>query len=349
MRTPTGYSYLATRYPDLARSLPRVPLANLPTPLERHDDGDGVLWIKRDDVTHPNYGGNKVRKLEYLLGEALRRRCRQVITFGGVGSNHALATAVHASGLGLTCSCVLGPQPATPNIPDTLRRHQQLGSRLFRWPQRRDDFLSRMRALRDSDGQPVAVLPLGGTSWRGSLGYVNAALELAVQLARRHEAPPDDVYLPIGTMGTVAGLATGFALLGWQTRVTAVRVVADSVCNDARLSRLCAKMAQMIERRDRRARLASDPRQRISLRHEFLGDGYAHPTDAARHALDVAAERWGLALETTYSGKAMAALLSDRRSGRLTGRRVLFWLTYAGPPRVPDIPLTDRYAALIPA
>jgi D-cysteine desulfhydrase len=348
MQTPTGYSYLASHYPDLARRLPRVPLAHLPTPLERREYALGALWIKHDDATHPVYGGNKVRKLEYLLGAALQRRCSRVVTFGGVGSNHALATAIHATGLGLDCHCILGPQPNTPYLADTLRRHQQIGTGLWRWPRERAALVARLRALRDGAAGATAVIPLGGTSWTGSVGYVNAAFELAAQLARRHELPPDEVYLPIGTMGTVAGLATGFALLDWPTRITAVRVVAASVCNEQRLARLCDKMAAMIGRLDWRAAGIAGIGSRISLRHEFLGEGYACPTEPARRAIDVGREQFGLTLETTYSGKAMAALLSDREAGRLHGRRVLFWQTYSGPARVAPIELDGAHAALIP-
>ena len=348
MQIPIGYSYLGSRFPDLARRLPRVPLAHLPTPLERHENARGALWIKHDDATHPGYGGNKVRKLEYLLGAALQRRCSRVVTFGGVGSNHALATAIHGTALGFECHCVLGPQPDTPYLADTLRRHQQLGTELWRWPREHGEYVARLRSLRDGANGQTAVIPLGGTSWRGSMGYVNAAFELATQLERRHEPPPDEVYLPIGTMGTVAGLATGFALLGWPTRITAVRVVAASVCNEQRLSRLCDKMAAMIARLDWRARGIGGIRSRISLRHEFLGEGYAFATEAARDAIGIGSDEFGLTLETTYSGKAMAALLADRGAGRLDGRRVLFWQTYSGPVRVAPFELDRAHAAFIP-
>ena len=139
--------------------------------------------MKRDDLTSQRYGGNKVRKLEFLLGEAVAKERRAVITFGAYGSNHALATAVHASALGIETHVVLVPQAPGPFAARTLRAHAGIGTRLH-VAEGRDSkriAVEVKRALLERDGVEPAIIPMGGTNSLGTLGYVNAALELLGQ------------------------------------------------------------------------------------------------------------------------------------------------------------------------
>lgn len=345
----SGYSYLGETHPRLAASLARVGLGMYPTPVERLADASGTLWVKREDRAHPVYGGNKLRKLEYLLGQAIAHRRDTVATFGGAGSNHALATAVHARALGLDCIAFLAHQAPTPRVADTLRAHLALGTRLVPWTGRRGERIAAVRAAlhRPSGERPPWVIPLGGSSWIGTLGFVSAALELARQVEHGLLPAPDVLYVALGTMGTVAGLAVGLAVAGLPTRIVAVRVVAPGVANRRALARLAGKTATLAARHDP---AISPPRKllaRVDVREDQFGKGYAVATPAARAAVDHAAAAWGIALETTYTGKALAALLADREAGRLAGRNVLFWNTYAGGP--PGwLPPTTRSAGLPP-
>lgn len=330
MQTPRGYSYLEQDYPPLNR-LPREFLGDFPTPLERRQTGLLPLWVKRDDLTHAVYGGNKLRKLEYSFGQAIARGHRAVATFGAAGSNHALATAVHAAALGLHCTCLLGTQPGSPGVRRTLNRHLELGTELVPWGGSRADRLALYRRLfrgPDAAHRPW-IIPIGGSTWHGTVGYVNAAFELAAQVRAGIAPQPDFVYLPLGTMGTVAGLAAGLAAAGLATRVVAVRVVIEQIADEARTRRLGAKTTTLLHRLDPAFPAIAEDGMNLEVRDEFLGEGYAMPTDAARAAVDWAGAELGLALETTYSGKALSALLADAAAGRLDGRTVLFWNTYS--------------------
>jgi D-cysteine desulfhydrase len=323
---------LFSRYPALARTLPHLVLADLPTPLMAVQSAAeawdvGQLQIKRDDLSAPRYGGNKVRKLEFLLADARQRGCDAVITFGAVGSNHALATAIYARELGLRCYAVLTPQPASPDVARKLHWHALLGTRLCA--------AGNMAEVRErSDGivaahpggaDRVCRIPWGGSSWLGTVGFVNAALELAAQL--NGSPPPDLVYAATGTMGTVVGLALGFRLLGWQTRIMAIRVVPQPVMNAEYFGRLFAATAGELHEREPAIPAFDDAFANVTGRDAFFGEGYAVPTAGTLEAAALARAQLGLELDTTYTGKAMAALIHDARAGSLRDRRVVFWQT----------------------
>ena len=324
---PAGYSYLGARYSGVSRHLARLMIGDFPTPLQRLGDAQQRLWVKRDDLTHPVYGGNKIRKLEYLLGKALQRHSTEIVTFGGVGSNHVLATAIHAGAVGVHSTGLLLPQRMTDYVRGTLQRHQMIDSRLLPSPAARQARLALMRKLRDDADGKLSVVPLGGTSARGSVGYVNAAFELAAQW--RGELAPERIYVAAGTMGTAAGLAVGLRLLGWPTRVIAVRVTAPSQCNAPGMEKLCRKISQLLHVADARVPLLVDAADAVDLRGEYLGEDYADTTAASQHAVDAAQRRWKLPLETTYTGKAMACMLDDLAANPGHGDW-LFWHTYNG-------------------
>ena len=317
---------LLSRYPLLSGRLPRVPLADLPTPISEHLVAPaGTIRVKHDDRSASLYGGNKVRKLEYLLGRTLRRGRRRVATFGAIASNHALATALHARRLGIEPVCFLSHQTRTPLAAQALDTHLHNRTEIVPFHGSTTERLAILR--RHLWHTPTDVIPLGGSSWVGTVGPLAAGLELVEQIAAGALVAPARVYLAAGTLGTAAGIALGLALGGLATEVHAVRVSHTSIANDAALSRLAGKTAAMLHRIDKAfpADLAS--RCRLILRHEYFAPGYAHsnpPTDAA---IDAAADA-GLRLEPTYTGKALAALLADVRGGAVRPDRALFWNTY---------------------
>ncbi len=309
--------------------LPRLALGSFPSPVSSEQIGNLKLLVKHDEQCDDIYAGNKLRKLEYLLAQALGHGATTVATFGAAGSNHALATAMHARRLGLRPLVFLCSQQITPGIPATLRAHQKLGSQLVYWSgskaQRRQIVRSAIRAYSGK----TWVIPMGGSSWSGSVGFVAAAAELAAQL-RRDEAPaPERIYLPLGTMGSVAGLAVGLRAAGLTTTVVAVRVVEPTVAGDEKLVRFGNKIVAMCQQIDP-AFSAAGWERLIELREEFLGGGYAVATPEAVEAVTIARQSLGIELETTYSGKAMAALLADFRSGSSSTSQPLFWNTYNG-------------------
>ncbi len=281
------------------------------------------MAIKHDDQTSALYGGNKIRKLEYILQRAKDRDAQRIATFGAAGSNHALATAIHANQLGMSCTCFLAHQKSTPNVSTTLRKHLQLGTELVRYGGRVDHLKLFREYLHNRDAW---VIPLGGTCWLGVVGFVNAGLELAAQIESGDTETPDRIYIANGTMGSVAGLAIGLALAGLATKIHAVRVADNRYARREVLQRLMSKTASLMNRLDPSLPIASANPGNIVWRGEFYAGGYAVADSATLEAVEFANQDCGLTLDTTYTGKAFAAMLSDLRSGDIG--HFLFWNTY---------------------
>jgi D-cysteine desulfhydrase len=321
---------LFERYPG-TEALPLAGIAELPTPLEALsivgvDAGGGGLWVKRDDLTNPVYGGNKVRKLDLLLGKALAEERPAVITFGAYGSNHALATAVHSRALGIEPHVVLSPQAPTAYARATVLAHAALGTHLHLvegWEGLREAVRVRQE-LTARDGIEPLVIPMGGTSALGATGYVNAALEAGERLGT--------VYVASGTLGTAVGLAIGFAALGAPTRVVGVRVTPAQIANEEVARSLAADTLALLRSLDPSFPALDYDDLALELRHDLFEPGYAVPTPEAGEAVAVAAAA-GLTLETTYTGKAMQALRLDAGMDVLPDGGVLFWDTYHSGPK----------------
>jgi len=325
--------FLGHAYPRLAERLQKVALADLPTPVSSidfgTDSGGRRIAVKHDDQSNSQYGGNKIRKLEYILQRARERGARRIATFGAVGSNHALATAIFARECGFDCTCFLGTQKPAPNIGRTLNMHRRLGTEIVRFGASVDRLAVLRRYLH---GRRSWVVPLGGSSWLGAAGFVNAGLELAHQVAAGEVAMPTRIYIANGTMGSSVGLALGLALADMPTELHVVRVVDDFIANPERFDRLLRKTAMMLRRVD--ASISGDiaNRTQVRWRDEFFAGGYAVADEVTREAVHFAEQQLSLALETTYTGKAMAALLHDLAAPDYAGEHCLFWNTYNSRP-----------------
>ncbi len=310
-----------------------VALADLPTPvraLDRLVQGQGAtrLWLKDDGPSSPHYGGNKVRKLELLLAAARDRRARTVVTFGYAGSNHATATAVHASRLGMRSVSILLPQQNAAYLRKNLLVSAAVGAELHEYPSRAALYAGAALTLvrcRLRDGAAPFVIAPGGSSPLGTVGFVNAAFELAGQMDAGLLPIPDCIYAAGGSLGTVVGLGIGLAALGLPTRVVAVRVVEERYVNPSLAVALWRKTVALLRAADPSFPEVGDAGDRIVIRGEFFGGLYAHLTAEADEASRLALDCERLALDVTYTAKTMACVLADLRSGALRGRDVLFW------------------------
>jgi D-cysteine desulfhydrase len=308
---------LHERFPALAETLPRLVLSERPTPV-RELAGLGI-WVKEDGAFGSGgWGGNKVRKLEWLIPEAHRRGHRSILTFGGLGTNWGLATALYGREHGLETVLALVDQPIDAHVTAQLARLDASGARIYRTrtKQRTVAMLPWLLARGTRAARPPYLLPAGGSSPVGALGYVEAALEIAAQVEDGLLPEPARVVVPVGTGGTAAGLALGFQIAGLRTRVVGV-VVNDQLRLDAPVfARLVRRTARLLERRGARlGRLRLEPGM-LDLTRDQIGAGYGHPTEAARLASSSAAEE-GLLLDPVYTAKAMAGLLALRVAGRL--------------------------------
>ncbi len=302
---------LFRRYPGLAGHIPWVALGGCTTPVEtlRLEGVEGGAWIKRDDLTCEPYGGNKVRKLEFLLAQAQRQGAGRVITAGAAGSHHALATTVYSRMLGLPATLVLFPQPLTPHVRQVLRLDHALGAEL-RFTPRMEMVPAALLAARLAHRRerPV-VIPPGGSDAVGTLGYVSAALELAEQVEVGEAPRPDVVHVATGTMGTAAGLALGFALADLPIRVMAYRITGRIVTNEWALRRLLRSTLRRLRQAGLKIPPLVEVLRRIELRHEQLGERYGRETEAGRRATEQFAQA-GLTLDPTYTAKAAAGFLA---------------------------------------
>ncbi|HOX42139.1 MAG TPA: pyridoxal-phosphate dependent enzyme [Myxococcota bacterium] len=320
---------LAALYPSLATALGPLELASLPTPVQALTRlGLPGLYVKRDDLSSALYGGNKVRKLEFLLGAARASGARTVLTMGGAGSNHLLATALHGLGLGLRTAGVIFPQPDSPAVRRQRCAYRGAGVELLPTPSKYllpASVLAALVRLRLREGRFPALVPGGGSSPLGCLGFVNAGLELAEQVRARALPEPAAVFVPYGTGGTAVGLALGLRLGELGTRVVAVRVIDRLVANRPRLELLAWSLGRLIRRHAPGARLPRELLGNLEIRQGQLGAGYGHPTPQGE-AAQAAFSEAGLRLELTYTAKAAAAFLEEARRG---AGPLLFWLTYS--------------------
>lgn len=279
---------------------------------------DGALWAKRDDLTGLAGGGNKARKLEYLVGDARARGCDVLVTGGAAQSNHVRMTGAAAQMAGMRCVAVLGgdaPEVAEGNLVlDHVVGVEPIWIGAFEAVE--IERVMAETALRLScEGCTPYDVPLGGASPMGTLGYVQAAAEISSR------APLGSVvYTATGTGGTQAGLVVGF---GHHDRVRGVDVGAvPGVAH--RIDDLVPAVAALAHRPFPAGHLHLDDRQ--------IGRGYGAHTDAALEAIGLAARTEGLLLDPVYSAKAMAALIDDRRNDRLAPDQPTVFLHTGGTP-----------------
>lgn len=310
-------------------------LAQLPTPFERlprfsahfgRGDEASSIWIKRDDCTGFAGGGNKVRKLEYLVADAVAQGADVLVTMGAIQSNHARQTAAAAARSGLACVLVLADtvrgreEPYRSNGNVLLDRI--FGAELQVLAPDEDAAAAAERTLERlrAEGRRPYFIPVGGSNALGSLAYRDAVLELAEQ-ARAVGSRIDHIVLPTGSGGTHAGIAAGVAEAGLSCQVHGISVSRAQESAHALVSGLVAEIAVLTGRTD-----AALPK--IDIDDSQIGPGYGQPTAAMQEAVETLARTEGILLDPVYTGKAMAGLIALLRAGRIPhGETVVFWHT----------------------
>ncbi len=335
---------LFTAWPALRARVPWVELGELPTRIERLartavqvGSPDAPLFVKRDDASSPIYGGNKVRTLEVLFGRAKAEGASRIYSTGAFGSNHALATVMHAPRAGLEPGAILFPQPSSATALENLTAllaarpvvralpHWSVLPFSILWTRAREE-----RAF---------VMVPGGATPEGALGYVSAALELAAQVEAGAMPAPHTIVVGVGSTCTSAGLLVGLhaarALgLGFREvpRLVSVRVTPWPVTSKTRIVGLARKTASLLGELTGDRSLAFDARtlaSRFEVDGSQLGAGYGHPTPAGLEAIAFLRED-GLEVDTTYGGKSAAAAIALARAG-LPGP-LLYWATKSTAP-----------------
>ena len=310
----------------LAR-FPRVRLAHLPTPLEplpRLSEALGIeLWIKRDDCTGLAGGGNKTRKLEFLLGEAFEQQADTLVTQGAVQSNHVRQTAAAAAAHGLDCEIILEARTGS-TAHDYLENGNVLLDRLFgaglrTVPAGRDmvaELETTAAEVRARGGKPY-IIPGGGSNPVGALGYVDCAREIVVQ-ADELDLRIDRIVTATGSAGTHAGLVAGLAVMGADIPVLGIGVRAPRDRQEANVFKLVEETAALLGHAGRVSR------DQVVADCDYVGEGYGLVDQGVIDALKLAARTDGIVLDPVYSAKAMKGLIALARAGRFKGETVVF-------------------------
>ena len=322
----------------MIESIPHLSLGNFPTPVQRLSNleralGFKSLWIKRDDLSGPLGGGNKVRKLEYMFAAAQADRNgderKTLFTIGPTGSNHVRATVVYGKASGFRVECLLFKQPRTEYSETNYRTTCEQASRVHE-VQRMSTMFARyayeqMKTVLGI-GEERYFIAAGGSSPLGSVGYVKAISELKSQIEEGILPEPRFIFVPVGTCGTIAGLIVGARLAGLRTQIVGVRVADWVVANSWAIARMVRRILRLIGAVDVDY---INPR-RIELWHGDFGKGYAIPTEAGMRAVAMMAECEGITLENTYTGKTLAGLAHYIKAYECEDEHILFWHTYGG-------------------
>jgi D-cysteine desulfhydrase len=285
---------------------------------------EGDAWIKRDDLTGGPYGGNKVRKLEFLLAEARQAGARRLITVGAIGSHHALATTIYGRAAGFEVTAVLLPQPVTPHVGAVLEAMRRHGAEVRLVGSAATVPAGVAAARLAHRRERLRTIAAGGSSPLGTLGYVNAALELADQVEAGAAPRPAVVHVAGGTLGTAVGLAFGFALLGWDTDVVAHRITSRAITNRRRARTLVDGVRRILDPTGAGVPDRNRVLRRFRIEHGQIGRGYGIATDPGSQAMQWFAARALPDLDATYTAKAAAGFLAA--TGNADGP-VLYWHT----------------------
>ncbi len=323
--------FLFEYYPDLESGIPWIKLAPMRTPVKQLFNlqdklGISSLWIKQDNLTSPIYGGNKPRKLEYLLADAKYKDCNKVLTVGGIGSNHCIATAAFCNELNLTPYAALLYQPITTHVRNNLLlelyfknnliySHTARGWRLrIRWKLNEDD--------------RIYYIGQGGSSPLGTLGFIDAALELKNQINNGELPEPDYIFVANGSMGTTAGLIIGIELARLKTIIYGIQVTPPTFSSVKNTQKLAIKSRALLAKYDKSIPKLSF--EHLILDDAYFGEAYGKPTPEGLKAINLIKEYEDITLDPTYTGKTFAGLIDYVRTKKIKikDKTVLFWNTF---------------------
>ena len=313
----------------LLTSFPRVSLAHLPTPLEFMPNlskhlGGPEIWVKRDDCTGLATGGNKTRKLEYSMGEALEKAADTIITVGAVQSNHVRQTAAAAAKLGMSCEVLLEHRVGDPSelyrTSGNVLLDRIFGANLREYD-KGTDFDEAMDAVADevrSKGGVPYIIPGGASNPVGALGYVGCGEELLRQFEDQ-ELHVDHIITATGSAGTHGGLAVGLRASGSDLPILGIGVNAPRDVQEERVFRLACETADLV------GKPGCVTQKDIIADCNYIGPGYGEPTDAMNEAVLMLARLEGLLFDPVYSGKALAGMIDYVRQGRFgKDERIVF-------------------------
>lgn len=311
------------------KGIPRKKLAFLPTPMQKVERlakkiGVRELYFKRDDQTGLALGGNKARKLEFLMADAMDRGADIVLTMGGPQSNHCRQTAAAARACGLDSILIFGGHEIQEEQGNMLLDKLLLGKWYFSGDLTRDEKMAEVVAELEAAGRKPYCIPIGGSNAVGALGYVNAGLELAHQ-CREMNIEPDYVFIATGSGGTQAGLMLGLYLGGMKSRVIGISVSGTAEAITEKVNSLLIELGIMLD-------VDVKGLHRTVVYDEFVGPGYGRPTALSQRALELCASEEGIIIDPVYTAKGFGGLIGMLEDGRIPADSSVVFLHTGGMP-----------------
>ncbi len=339
--------YLFEKYPALRNKVPWIELLkNIPSPIERLEDleahlglKEGAIYIKRDDKNHDIYGGNKLRKFEFLFGSVKKKKRKAIAAIGSVGTNHGLASGIIARSFNppLEHHLFLVPQPLSWHVQRSLLLFDYFGPTIFHYANHDIGLMRKILFFKLRHPRSLVMLPGGslfmgiGTSV-GTIGFIEAIFELKQQIDDGIIPEPDVIFVPCGSTGTAAGLIVGCNLLKLKTKVKAIAVSAKRIANENAIIKNFEKVLSYLAKKDEQFQNISISKDSFEIDYNYLGSDYGVVTESSKNAVDLMMElegkNRGFLLETTYTGKTLAAMLDFVKKEENHNKKVLFWNTY---------------------
>jgi 1-aminocyclopropane-1-carboxylate deaminase/D-cysteine desulfhydrase-like pyridoxal-dependent ACC family enzyme len=321
-------------YPGLEQ-MPWISLGEFPTKIEKLEKmgearGFSDLYIKRDDCCNSVYGGNKVRKLEYMLADAQKKGKKTLITLGGSGSNQVLATGIFGGQLGFEVTGIMLDQANAMYVRKNLLLDKYYNIKLVYTKDTLSEvtsFISEYTKSVLNGGHPYFVTA-GASSEIGNMGFVNAAFELKDQIEKGETSMPDYIIAASGSLGTTAGLNLGCRLAGLKTKVMGVRVAMPWMVTRWRMRRMIRDINKYMRKYDPSVPLLDVKEDDLILLEDYLGDDYACFTRIGHQCVSDMHELEDITLEHTYTGKALGGGLDWLKKHGETDENILFWDTY---------------------
>ena len=309
--------------------IPWISIGNFPTKIHRLSNfcdvvGFDDIWIKRDDQSSDKYGGNKIRKFEFVLADALKKRRKWIITYGGLGSNQTLAMTIHAKALGLKTIAVLVDQPITEHVIENLWLMHYFGAHISYAGNTAMAVLKTIWHYLTKRG--VYMVPVGASNPLGTLGYVDAMFELKRQVENGEAPMPKYIFIPVGSCGTYAGLLLGKKLLDLDVEIRGIKVTQMKMTSVKTIVKLANKALKLLKEHSREVPSVEISEKDVVLDRGYLGDGYGFPTVEGLRAMLLMEKTEHIELEPVYTAKALAALIDFVK--KEPDGPLLFWNTY---------------------
>lgn len=312
---------LPVKFITAINNIPYVSLGEFPTPLRKINLNNGsYFWFKDDGISSSLYGGNKVRKLEYLLAQVDQSHATRLIVYGDYNSHNLLACALFGKKLGFNLDIITFPPPCADTAENSLAIYEKLNAHVVKT---RNMITAVILALKLKK-KGSYLMPLGSSSPLSALGYVKAGLELSAQIQEGILPVPKKIYVAFGTAGTVAGLLVGLSLAGVPTRVVAVRTIEPVIANTFRLSALILGILKRVQLPKSFYKMVMSRLEHID--GNWLGRGYGYSTLESQKAVELMIKS-DVGLEPVFTGKTMAAMLS--RLSEYPCGELLFWNTHS--------------------